>query len=166
MATDIDQRIDASIEHLREEMGKLRTGRASSQLIEGLMIDAYGTPTPLQHVAQINVQDAQSLVIQPFDPGTVAAIEKAFQESDLGLNPAVDGNVLRLTIPPMTEERRKDLVQVLGSLTEEARVSVRNVREEAMKGIKSDDDMSEDEKKGKESDLSQQIEKPTRAFKR
>ena len=158
MAENTKQRLDAAVEHFQKEISSLRTGRASAELVEGLQVDSYGSKQPLQHVAQISVQDAQSIVIQPFDPGTTKDIEKAFSESDLGLNPTVDGNILRLTIPPMTEERRKELVQVLGTKAEEARVSVRNTREDEMKCIKADDSLSEDDQKLAEADLKKHVD--------
>ena len=155
---DANARLNEAVEHLQGELASLQTGRASATLVENLQVEAYGSRQPLQHVAQINVQDAQSIVIQPFDPGTVPAVEKAFMESDLGLNPAVDGNILRLNIPPMTEERRKEFVQVVHGKMEEARVSVRNVREDVLKGVKGDDALSEDDKKSREADLQKDVD--------
>lgn len=158
MMKEAQGKMEAALEHLAQEFQKLRTGRASAELIEGVMVDSYGAPTPLKHLATISVPDSQSLLIQPFDPSQAPAIEKAFQESDLGLNPTLDGTVLRITLPPMTEERRKELVQVVGKKAEEARVSIRNAREAMHKQLKADDSLSEDDKKGKENELQKAVD--------
>ncbi len=158
MSNDLSSRLSAVIKHLQQELSRLRTGRASAELVDHLTVQAYGSPTPLKHMAQISVQDAQSLVIQPFDPSTTHAIEKAFQESNLGLNPTVDGNVLRVKIPPMSEERRKELVHVLHGKAEEARVSVRNVREEEIKRLKGDASVSDDDRRSGTASIQKEID--------
>ncbi|MCA9376067.1 MAG: ribosome recycling factor [Candidatus Doudnabacteria bacterium] len=158
MMKEAQEKMDAALEHLAQEFQKLRTGRASAELIESVMVDSYGAPTPLKHLATISVPDSKSLMIQPFDPSQAPAVEKAFQESDLGLNPTLDGTVLRITLPPMTEERRKELVQVVGKKAEEARVSIRNAREAMHKQLKADDSLSEDDKKGKENELQKAVD--------
>lgn len=158
MMKEAQEKMDAALEHLAHEFQKLRTGRASAELIESVMVDSYGAPTPLKHLATISVPDSKSLMIQPFDPSQAPAVEKAFQESDLGLNPTLDGTVLRITLPPMTEERRKELVQVVGKKAEEARVSIRNAREAMHKQLKADDSLSEDDKKGKENELQKAVD--------
>ena len=109
--------------------------RASSALVEPLLVDYYGTPTPLKQLATINVPEPRMLTIQPFDPGSIKGIEKAIQESDLGLQPSNDGKLIRLPVPQLTEERRKDLVKVVGKLAEDHRVAVREVRRDALRHL-------------------------------
>jgi ribosome recycling factor len=125
---DANQRMEKSVEALHRELMTVRTGRASPALLERLHVDYYGSPTPLQSIAGISVPEASMLVIQPYDRTSLGAIEKAIQKSDLGLNPSNDGQVIRVAIPQLTEERRKDLVKVIHRKAEEARVSVRNIR--------------------------------------
>ncbi len=125
---DTREKMSKAIDHVRHEMGNVRTGRASSALIETLMVDYYGTPTALRQLAGFSVPDAMLLVISPYDKGSLAAIEKAIMASDLGINPTNDGTVIRLAFPPLTEERRKELVKVVRHKAEEGRVAVRNLR--------------------------------------
>ncbi len=117
-----------AIEHVRAEMGNVRTGRASSALLEPLSVDYYGTPTPLRQLAGFSVPDAMLLVVTPYDKGSLGDIERAIMASDLGINPTNDGNVIRLAFPPLTEERRKELVKVVRHKAEEGKVAVRNHR--------------------------------------
>jgi ribosome recycling factor len=133
---DAQTRMQKSVEHARTEFGTVRTGRASAALLDRIEVEYYGTPTPLKQLATISVPDARMLSIQPFDPGSIRAIEKAIQESDLGLTPSNDGKVVRLPIPQLTEERRKELVKVVRNLAEEHKVAVREIRRDAMKGLK------------------------------
>src|SRR6059036_2638945 len=133
---DATRRMDAAVEHTRNEFNTVRTGRASAALLDRINVDYYGTPTPLKQLATINVPEPRMLTIQPFDPGSVKAIEKAIQESDLGLQPSNDGKLIRLPIPQLTEERRKELVKVVKHLAEEGRVAVRNVRRDVMHDLK------------------------------
>jgi ribosome recycling factor len=125
---DANQRMEKSVEALHRELMTVRTGRASPALLERLHVEYYGSPTPLQSIAGISVPEASMLVIQPYDRTSLTAIEKAIQKSDLGLNPTNDGQVIRVAIPQLTEERRKDLVKVIHRKAEEARVAVRNIR--------------------------------------
>jgi ribosome recycling factor len=125
---DANVRMEKSVEALHRELMTVRTGRASPALLERLTVDYYGSPTPLQTIAGISVPEASMLVIQPYDRTSLGAIEKAIQKSDLGLNPSNDGQVIRVAIPQLTEERRKDLVKVIHRKAEEARVAVRNIR--------------------------------------
>jgi ribosome recycling factor len=136
LINEAQQRMGKSVEHARTEFGTVRTGRASASLLDRVDVDYYGTPTPLKQLATISVPDARMLSIQPFDPGSIKAIEKAIQESDLGLSPSNDGKIVRLPIPQLTEERRKDLVKIVRNLAEEHRVAVRDIRRDAMKGLK------------------------------
>lgn len=126
----------SSIEVLRKELSSIRTGRASPGLIENLHVDYYGTETPLKQLANISVPEARSLVVQPYDRTAMASIEKAIQKSDLGLTPNNDGQVIRLVIPRLTEERRKDLVKVVRKQVEDGRVAVRNIRRDGIDHLK------------------------------
>jgi len=126
----------SSIEVLRKELTTIRTGRASPALVEHLHVDYYGTDTPLKQLASISVPEARTLVVQPYDRGAMSGIEKAILKSDLGLTPNNDGQVIRLIIPRLTEERRKDLVKVVRKQVEEGRVAVRNVRRDAIEHLK------------------------------
>src|SRR5213596_1241444 len=133
---DATRRMDKSVEAAQHEFATLRTGRATPALLDRIQIDYYGQQTPLKQLATINAPEPRMLTIQPFDPTSVATIERAIQESDLGLTPSNDGKLIRLPIPQLTEERRKELVKVVRGLAEEGRVAVRNVRRDAMKHLK------------------------------
>ena len=126
-------RMDKSVDHARNEFSTVRTGRASTGLLDRITVDYYGTPTPLKQLATINVPEPRLLTIQPFDPSSIKSIEKAIQESDLGLQPSNDGKVIRLPVPQLTEERRKELVKVVRHMAEEHRVAVREVRRDALR---------------------------------
>ncbi|WP_220150494.1 ribosome recycling factor [Gaiella occulta] len=128
-------RMDKSIETTRQEFNSVRTGRASAALLDRITIDYYGTPTPLSNMATISVPEARLLSIQPYDATQIKAIEKAIQESDLGLTPSNDGRVIRLPIPQLTEERRKELVKVVRRYAEEGKIAIRNVRRDVMKHL-------------------------------
>lgn len=137
-----------SLDHLRENLGKLRTGRASLAILEGVMVEYYGTPTPLSQVATLGVPDSQSITIQPWDVSVLKDIERSIQTSDLGLTPNNDGKMIRLTIPPLTQERRQHLVKVLKKYAEECRVAIRNLRRDFNDKVKATEkkhDISEDE---------------------
>ena len=136
LINDAQTRMGKSVEHARNEFNTVRTGRASASLLDRVEVDYYGTPTPLKQLATISVPEARMLTIQPFDPSSIRNIEKAIQESDLGLTPSNDGKMIRLPIPQLTEERRKDLVKVVRNLAEEGRVAVREIRRDAMKHLK------------------------------
>ncbi len=137
---DAESRMKGAIQALETDLSQIRTGRASPALVENLKIDYYGTPTPLYQLATITVPEAQLIVIRPFDPSSINTIEKAIQTSDLNLPPNNDGQVIRLAIPPLTEERRRDLTKVVHKRLEQSRVAIRNVRRDAQ------DDMREVEK--------------------
>ena len=125
-----------SVEHARSEFSTVRTGRASASLLDRIEVDYYGTQTPLRQLSTINVPEPRMLTVQPFDPSSIRTIEKAIQESALGLTPSNDGKLIRLPIPQLTEERRKDLVKVVRGLAEEHRVAVREIRRDAMRHLK------------------------------
>lgn len=131
-----EAKMKSSIEVLRKELTSLRTGRASPGLVEGLHVDYYGTETPLKQLANISAPETRTIVIQPYDRGAMASIEKAIMKSDLGLTPNNDGQNIRLTIPTLTEERRKDMVKLVRKQLEEGRVAIRNVRREAIDHLK------------------------------
>jgi ribosome recycling factor len=132
---DATQRMDKSVEATHEHFNSVRTGRATPALLDRITIDYYGTPTPLKNLATINSPEPRMLTIQPFDPSAIKQIEKTIMESDLGLTPSSDGKLVRLPIPQLTEERRKELVKLVKSMAEEGRVAVRNVRRDAIKHL-------------------------------
>ena len=142
------QRMDGAIEALRREFAGVRTGKASPALLDPLRVEAYGSMVPLNQVGTVGAPEARMLTVQPWDKGLMKATEKALRESDLGLNPSNDGSIIRIPIPPLTEERRKEYVKLLHKLTEEARVAVRNVRRDTNDEIKhrqKDEGLSEDD---------------------
>ena len=143
LVQDAVRRMDSAIEHTRNEFNTIRTGRASAALLDRINVDYYGTATPLKQLATINVPEPRMLTIQPFDPSSMKAIEKSIQESDLGLTPSNDGKIIRLPIPQLTEERRKELVKITRQLAEEGRVAVRNVRRDVMHHLKEKVDKGE-----------------------
>lgn len=128
----METRMKKALSALREELSGIRTGRASTSILEHIMVEAYGTPTPLNQLAAINVPEARMLTVQPWDKSTTKAIEKAIMESDLGLNPMNDGELIRVPLPELTEDRRKELVKVLHKLGEQGKVAMRNVRRDSM----------------------------------
>ncbi len=125
---DAEVRMEKSLDALHKEMGGIRTGRATPSLVERLSVDYYGAPTPLQGIAGVTAPEARLLLIQPYDRSAIGAIEKALQTSQLGLNPSNDGQVIRIAIPPLTEDRRREFVKLVKHKAEEARVAVRNIR--------------------------------------
>ena len=129
---DAEGRMTKSVESSRGELATVRTGRASPHLLDRIVVDYYGNPTPLKQLANVATTDARLLTVTPFDKGALGAIEKAIQESDVGLTPSNDGNVIRLQIPEMTEERRREMVKVVHGVAEEGRVAIRNVRRDVM----------------------------------
>ena len=133
---DATQRMDKSVEATHEHFNSVRTGRATPALLDRITIDYYGTPTPLKNLATINAPEPRMLTIQPFDPSSIKQIEKTIQESDLGLTPSNDGKLIRLPIPQLTEERRKELVKVVRNMAEDHRVAVREIRRDAMRHLK------------------------------
>jgi ribosome recycling factor len=136
LIADAVRRMDKSVENTQQEFNGVRTGRASAALLDRVQVDYYGQPTPLKQLATINVPEARMLTIQPFDPTSMRSIERAIQESDLGLTPSNDGKMIRLPIPQLTEERRRELVKIVRHLAEEGRVAVRNVRRDVMHHLK------------------------------
>jgi len=151
---DAAQRMTKSVEALSHNLAKLRTGRAHASLLDHITVNYYGQETPLKQVASVNVEDARTLTIQPWEQGVVKAVEKAIMESDLGLNPNSAGNVIRVPLPPLTEERRKDMIRIVRQEGEQAKVAVRNIRRDAngdLKDLVKDKLISEDdERRGQE----------------
>lgn len=148
---DAERRMQKSIEALKNELAKIRTGRAHPSLLDHITVDYYGSDTALSQVANVSVEDARTLSITPWEKPMVAVIEKAIMNSNLGLNPATAGTVIRVPMPPLTEERRRDLVKVVKSEAEGARVAIRNIRRDAnsdFKSLQKDKDISEDEERG------------------
>jgi len=142
------EKMAKAVEHVRGEFAAVRTGRASPALVEHLTVDYYGTPTPLRQIAGFTVPDAMLLVVSPYDKSALPAIEKAIQGSDLGINPSNDGTVIRLAFPPLTEERRKELVKVVRHKAEEGRVAIRNLRRSTrheLEALEKDGSLSSDE---------------------
>jgi ribosome recycling factor len=141
-------RMGKSIGALTNALKRVRTGRASLALLDGIKADYYGTPTPLNQMASLQIPEPRLIAIQPWDVSAIKEIEKAILKSDLGLTPSNDGKIIRITIPPLTEERRKELVKVVSKIAEDHRVAVRNIRRdsnELLKGLKKDGDISEDD---------------------
>ena len=151
---DATHRMAQAVEHTQQEFNSVRTGRASAALLDRVAIDYYGTQTPLRQLATINVPEPRLLTIQPFDPSSIKAIEKAIQESDLGITPSNDGKLIRLAIPQLTEERRREFAKIAHRLAEEGRVAVRNVRRDAIHHLKelvdNGDVGADDEHRGEE----------------
>jgi ribosome recycling factor len=150
---DAERRMQKSIETLKTELAKIRTGRPHPSLLDHVTVDYYGSQVPLSQVANINVEDARTLTVTPWEKPMVGVVEKAILKSDLGLNPATNGGVIRVPMPPLTEERRRDLTRVVKSEGEQAKVAVRNIRRDANSDFKSllkDKQISEDEERGAE----------------
>jgi ribosome recycling factor len=148
MSDNVDVRMAKAVEAFARDLGGFRTGRASASLVERVVVEHYGAATPLNQLAGISVPESTLLVIQPYDPGAIAAVEKALNNAQLGMTPAVDGGVIRLRVPSMTEERRKDLVKQMHKRAEEARIEIRNVRrdeQEAAKRAEKDKEIGSDE---------------------
>src|SRR3954463_325179 len=160
---DAEDRMSKAMDALRRDLSSVRTGRASPGLLDRVSVDYYGTSTPLNQLAGISVPEPRMLVVQPWDRGSIGAIEKAIQKSELGLNPSSDGQVIRLAIPALTEERRKQLVKQVHQLTEEGKVSVRNIRRDAMDHVRkmmTDKQISEDDERRAE----HQVDELTKKF--
>jgi ribosome recycling factor len=148
LTQDAEKKMGVSIDHLHHELGKLRTGQASIALVDDLKVDYYGTPTPLSQVATLGTPDSQTLTIQPWEVSILKDIEKAIQSSDVGLTPNNDGKMIRLTIPPLTNDRRQQLVKLVKKYSEDCKVAVRNVRRDVndkLKKLEKNHEISEDE---------------------
>lgn len=156
LKNDTQERMDKTLESLRGDFSGLRAGRAHASLLDGILVEAYGNMSPISQVGTVSVPDARTLSVSVWDKGLTKNVEKALRESDLGLNPMNDGQVIRIPIPPLSEERRKELVKVAGKYAEQAKVAVRNIRRDAMdevKKMKKDSLISEDEEKKYNNDI-------------
>ncbi len=156
MSSPIKDKMDKTIDTLKRELHSVRTGRATPALLDRIHVDYYGTPTPVNQLANISVPEPRLLVIQPWDKGIIQEIEKAIQKSDLGLNPMNDGSVIRIAIPPMTEERRVELVKLVRKMGEDAKVAIRNLRRDANDDIRKQEkagELSTDESRRRQEDV-------------
>lgn len=159
---ELKDNLEKSIQSFEKSLSKVRTGRASLALLDGIKVDYYGVPTPLNQVAGLSTPESRLIVISPWDTGAIGAIEKAIQKSELGLMPSNDGKVIRLSIPQLTEERRKELVKVVKKMAEECKVKLRNARRDAnerFKVLKKDNKISEDEMFTYQEDVQKQMDK-------
>jgi ribosome recycling factor len=161
LLADAEDRMQKSVESTRNELSTVRTGRASPHLLDRLQVDYYGAQTPIKQLAQVAATDARLLTVTPYDKSSISAIEKAVMESDLGLTPSNDGNVIRLQIPELTEERRKELVKVVHGVAEQGRVAVRNIRRDIMQDLrelKKEGEAGSDEEHHGETELQKQTD--------
>ncbi len=145
---NMNSKMDKAIASFQKELNRLRTGRASPALLEGIRVDYYGTPTPIQQTAAVTIPESRLIVIQPWDKSMIEAISKGIQKANLGLSPANDGNVIRIAIPPLTEDRRKELVKIVKNMGEDSKISIRNIRREGnenLKKLEKDKVLSEDD---------------------
>lgn len=152
---DAKMSMDKAIEHCENEIAKIRAGKAMPSMLDGIMVDYYGNPTPLSQVANVNTPDARTLVIQPWEKTLIPEIEKAIMEANIGLNPQNDGTIVRLNVPPLTEERRRDLVKKVKEEAEKGRIAIRNIRKDANEKIKKlkSEGVSDDEMKTGEAEV-------------
>jgi len=161
LLADAKERMAKSVESSRGELATVRTGRASPHLLDRIMVDYYGNPTALKQLANVAASDARLLTVTPFDKSALGAIEKSIQESDVGLTPSNDGNVIRLQIPEMTEERRREMVKVVHGVAEEGRIAIRNVRRDIMSNLrelKKEGEAGEDDERRAEASLQKQTD--------
>jgi ribosome recycling factor len=150
ITSDAEEGMKKAVESFKRDLQKIRTGRANTSMLDGIKVDYYGTPTPVNQVATVQVVDARLITVKPWEKNMIAVIDKAIRASDLGINPVADSELVRLPVPPLTQERRKELAKVVGKQTEEARVAVRSARRDAMDMIKDaekDKQITEDERK-------------------
>ena len=163
MLDDLKNNMQKSVEATQRSFNTIRTGRANASILDRVTVEYYGTDTPLNQLANITTPEATMIMIQPYDKGSMGAIEKAIQMSDVGLTPNNDGNVIRLNIPPLTEERRKDLVKLASKMAEEGKVAIRHIRRDAIEDVRKQEkksELSEDESR----DLQNEIQKATDKF--
>ncbi len=160
--TQHQENFKKAMEHIAHELSGVRTGRASPALLNTVMVESYGSKMPLEHVASVTVSDAKTLVISPWDKGTIQAIEKGIQAANLGFNPSNDGNVIRITLPALNEERRKEMVKLVGQITEKGKIGIRNAREtihKEMKKAESDGKISKYQLSSGQKDLQEVVDK-------
>jgi len=162
ITTDAENGMKKAVDSFKRDLQKIRTGRANASMLDGIKVDYYGTPTPLNQVATVQVVDARLITVKPWEKNMIAVIDKTIRASDLGINPVADSELVRLPIPPLTQERRKELAKVVGKQTEEARVAVRSARRDAMDMIKDaekEKQITEDERKKGEAKVQEQTDK-------
>jgi ribosome recycling factor len=162
ITTDAEDGMKKAVDSFRRDLQKIRTGRANTSMLDGIKVDYYGTPTPVNQVSTVQVVDARLITVKPWEKNMIAVIDKAIRASDLGINPVADSELVRLPIPPLTQERRKELAKVVGKQTEEARVAVRSARRDAMDMIKEaekDKQITEDERKNGEKKVQELTDK-------
>lgn len=157
--SEFEQKARKAVEHLKDQLKKLRTGRATTALLEGIQVEYYGSMVPLIQLGMINAPEPRLLTVQVYDQGAVESVDKAIRTSELGLSPQREGNLLRVNIPSLNEERRKELVKKLGKMAEETKVAIRNLRREAIDLIKKQKDTSEDQKKRSEAEIQKVTDK-------
>jgi ribosome recycling factor len=149
---DTRKQMEQSLDYYKNQISRIRTGRASTSLLDGVYVDYYGSSTPLNQIANVSTPDARTIVINPYDKSMIQAIEKAIQTADLGFNPQSDGNIIRVPVPPLTEERRKEFVKLAKKYAEEGKVAIRNIRRDAMEELKKEEKnkviTEDDQKKG------------------
>ncbi|MBX7041591.1 MAG: ribosome recycling factor [Ignavibacteria bacterium] len=156
------EKMDKAVEHVRAEFTKIRTGKATTNLLDGVKVDYFGTPTPLIQLGNISTPDYHTLTVQPWDKSALSLIEKAIQAANLGLNPSNDGNIIRVPIPPLNEERRREIVKLVKKFAEDGKVAVRNVRRESIEHLKKtekEEHISEDERKTAETEVQKLTDK-------
>lgn len=159
---DLDEKCKKTIEHFKKDLGRMRTGRASTSMLEGIHVDYYGSSVPLIQLGMVNAPEPRLITVQVYDPGAVEAVEKSIHQSDLGLNPAREGNLIRLNIPALTEERRKEIVKKLHKMAEDVRVTLRNHRRDSIDEIKKQEkakSMSEDDSRRQQEEVQKLIDK-------
>jgi ribosome recycling factor len=162
ITSDAEDAMKKAVDAFRRDLMKIRTGRANTSMLDGIKVDYYGTPTPVNQVATVQVVDARLITVKPWEKTMIAVIDKAIRASDLGINPVADAELVRLPIPPLTQERRKELAKTVGKQTEEARVAVRAARRDAMDMVKEaekDGDITEDERKSGEKKIQELTDK-------
>lgn len=162
--SDLQKGVEKTMSHLKTEFAKIQTGRASAALVENVLVDAYGQTQPLKALAGISIQDARTIAIQPWDKSTLGDIEKALQQADVGVSPVNDGVMIRIILPPMTEERRTQLSKVVHELAEEARISVRQQRQEVHTNVKKDADRTEDQHRDFERQVQEVVDKANKGI--
>jgi ribosome recycling factor len=158
--TDAKSLMDKAIDHCDNELGKIRAGKANPSMLDGIMVDYYGSPTPLNQVASVNTPDAKTIVVQPWEKSLLAPIEKAIMEANLGVNPQNDGVIIRINVPPLTEERRRDLVKKVKAEAETGKIAIRNIRKDANEKIRKlkTEGVSEDEMKTGEAEVQKLVD--------
>ena len=157
-----EKKMNGAIDHLREDLLTIRTGMANAGMLNNVSVDYYGSPTPLNQIAGIKVEEGRILVVKPYDPSSLKDIEKAINTANLGIAPQNDGSVIRLTVPQMTEETRKDMVKKVNKLAEEAKVAIRNIRRDANATVKNDKTMDEDIQKDAQEEIQKLTDKYTK----